>query len=41
VLDRAGDLAEGAAIAAQAIDSGKARDHLDLLRRASQGEPPE
>ena len=41
VLDRAGDLAEGAAIAAQAIDSGKARDHLDLLRRASQGAPPE
>jgi anthranilate phosphoribosyltransferase len=41
VLDRAGDLAEGAAIAAQAIDSGKARDHLDLLRRASQGKPPE
>jgi anthranilate phosphoribosyltransferase len=41
VLDRAADLAEGAELAARAIDSGKAREHLALLRRASQGEPPE
>lgn len=41
VLDKAADLAEGAVLAARAIDSGKAREHLDLLRRASQGAPLE
>jgi anthranilate phosphoribosyltransferase len=39
VLGRAGDLREGAMMAAEAIDSGKARDSLWKLRRASLEEP--
>jgi anthranilate phosphoribosyltransferase len=39
VLGRAGDLREGAMVAAEAIDSGKARDCLAKLRHASHGEP--
>jgi len=35
VAERAADLREGAAIAAQALDSGAARDKLDALVRAS------
>ncbi len=37
VADRAGDLAEGIALAAEAIDGGKARVVLDALVRISQG----
>lgn len=39
VLGLAADLKAGAALAAEAIDSGKARDALESLRRTSQGEP--
>lgn len=41
VLGLAGDLKAGAAIAAGAIDSGKASAALESLRRTSQGEQPE
>ncbi len=40
VLGLAKDLAEGVAIAAHAIDSGKALEALNTLRRVSQGESP-
>jgi len=38
VLGLAADLAQGTALAAAAIDTGKARDTLSTLRRVSQGE---
>jgi anthranilate phosphoribosyltransferase len=41
VLGLAADLRTGAAMAAEAIDSGKASAALEALRRTSQGEPPE
>ena len=41
VLGLAADLTAGAALAAGAIDSGKAGAALQALRRTSQGEPPE
>ena len=41
VLGLAGDLKAGAAMAAEAIDSGKTSAALEALRRTSQGEPPE
>lgn len=40
VLGLAKDLKQGVHIAGASIDSGKARDTLDALRRVSQGEPP-
>lgn len=39
VLGLAPDLTTGVSMSAEGIDSGRARDHLELLRRASQGEP--
>ena len=41
VLGNVEDLKHGAALAAEAIDSGKARECLARLAKASEGEPPQ